>query len=154
MDDTEKAILGPAKLKVKLKAANVDICYTPIFQSGGQFDLRPNSSSNNDHIYYDATSVIICAIGSRCNSYCSNVARTYLIDADDIHKKADNVLLKAHEAAIGSLKPGKKIGDAYKAPMESCRGRRARICIKFDQISGNWYGSRVSRVGFEVECKE
>lgn len=38
MDDTEKVILDPAKAKVKLKAENVDICYPPIFQSGGEFD--------------------------------------------------------------------------------------------------------------------
>lgn len=35
MDDTEKVILDPLKVKVKLKAENVDICYPPVFQSGG-----------------------------------------------------------------------------------------------------------------------
>ncbi|RVW77331.1 FACT complex subunit SPT16 [Vitis vinifera] len=62
MDDTEKAILEPARVKVKLKAENVDICYPPIFQSGGEFDLRPSASSNDENLYYDSTSVIICAI--------------------------------------------------------------------------------------------
>ena len=32
MDDTEKVITEPAKIKVKLKAENVDICYPPIFK--------------------------------------------------------------------------------------------------------------------------
>nr|GMD47101.1 FACT complex subunit SPT16-like [Ipomoea batatas] len=79
MGDTEKVILEPARIKVKLKAENVDICYPPIFQSGGEFDLKPSASSNDQNLYYDSTSVIICAVGSRYNSYCSNVARTFLM---------------------------------------------------------------------------
>ena len=81
MDDTEKAILDPLKVKVKLKPDNVDICYPPVLQSGGKFDLKPGASSNDEYLYYDSASVIICAIGSKYSSYCSNVARTYLIDA-------------------------------------------------------------------------
>ncbi|XP_026432051.1 FACT complex subunit SPT16-like [Papaver somniferum] len=68
MEDTEKAVQEPAKVKVKLKADNVDICYPPIFQSGGEFDLRPSASSNEENLYYDSASVIICAVGSRYNS--------------------------------------------------------------------------------------
>ncbi|KAJ9555978.1 hypothetical protein OSB04_010592 [Centaurea solstitialis] len=40
MNETKKAILEPARIKVKLKADDVDICYPPIFQSGGNFDIR------------------------------------------------------------------------------------------------------------------
>ncbi|KAJ6808865.1 FACT complex subunit SPT16-like [Iris pallida] len=115
MDDTEKAILDPLKVKVKLKAENVDICYPPVFQSGGKFDLRPSASSNDDHLYYESTSVIICAIGSRYNNYCSNVARTFLIDSNPTQSKAYEVLLKAHDAAISALKPGNVVGAAYRA---------------------------------------
>lgn len=115
MDNTEKVILEPAKIKVKLKAENVDICYPPIFQSGGEFDLRPSASSNDDNLFYDPTSVIICAVGSRYNSYCSNVARTFLIDANPVQSKVYEVLLKAHAAAIAALIPEKRAGDAYLA---------------------------------------
>ncbi|KAL0291816.1 UNVERIFIED_CONTAM: FACT complex subunit SPT16, partial [Sesamum calycinum] len=80
---------GPCQIGVKLRAENVDICYPPIFQSGVEiFDLRPSASSNDDYLYYDSSSVIICAIGSRYNSYCSNVARTYLIDSNAVQSKA------------------------------------------------------------------
>lgn len=115
MEDTEKAIQEPSMAKVKLEAENVDICYLPIFQSGGEFDLKPSASSNDDNMYYDAMSVIICAIGSRYNSYCSNVATMYLIDANDVQSKAYETLLKAHEAAIGALKLSNKVGVAYQA---------------------------------------
>ncbi|KAI5394695.1 variant 3, FACT complex subunit spt16, partial [Lathyrus oleraceus] len=82
MEETEKVILEPSKVNCKLKADNVDICYPPIFQSGGKFDLRPSAVSNDEALCYDSASVIICAVGARYKSYCSNIARTFLIDAD------------------------------------------------------------------------
>ena len=88
MDDTEKVILDPLKAKVKLKPENIDICYPPVFQSGGKFDLRPGASSNDDYLYYDPASIIICAIGSRYSNYCSNVARTFLVDATPAESRA------------------------------------------------------------------
>ncbi|PPD81252.1 hypothetical protein GOBAR_DD21825 [Gossypium barbadense] len=117
MDETEKAIVNPQLAKVKLKPENVDICYPPIFQSGGEFDLRPSAASNEENLYYDSASVILCAVGARYNSYCSNIARTFLIDATPLQSKAYEVLLKAHEAAIGMLKPGRKCSAAYQAAL-------------------------------------
>ncbi|KAJ4848678.1 hypothetical protein Tsubulata_012709 [Turnera subulata] len=56
MDEAGKAIhLDNAK--EKLKAGNVDICYPPIFQSGGEFDLRPRGVSNDENLYYDSTTI-------------------------------------------------------------------------------------------------
>ncbi|CAL1411212.1 unnamed protein product [Linum trigynum] len=96
MDETEKVILEPTK-------------------SGGIFDLRPSAVGNDDLLYYDPASVIICAIGSRYNSYCSNVVRSFLIDAGSFQNKVYEVLLKAHEAAIGALKPGNPVSAVYEA---------------------------------------
>ncbi|KAL5719018.1 DNA helicase [Ranunculus cassubicifolius] len=115
MSDTEKTILEPKMVGLKLNANNVDISYPPIFQSGGEFDLKPTAMSNDKNLFYASGSVIICAIGSRYSGYCSNVARSFLIDADDVQTKAYEVLLKAHEAAIGALKPGNKVSAAYQA---------------------------------------
>ncbi|KAJ7963220.1 FACT complex subunit SPT16 [Quillaja saponaria] len=88
MDETEKVILEPSKINCKLKAENVDICYPPIFQSAGEFDLRPSAASNDELLYYDSASVIICAVGARYKSYCSNIARTFLIDAEPLQSHA------------------------------------------------------------------
>ncbi|KAI3719154.1 hypothetical protein L6452_20048 [Arctium lappa] len=82
-EDTEEAILKPARINGKLKAGH--------------------------------GSIITCALGSRYNSYCTNVARTFLIDPDATQSKAYQVLLKTHEAAVGALKPGNKANAVYKA---------------------------------------
>ncbi|CAI7838965.1 unnamed protein product, partial [Closterium sp. NIES-54] len=115
MEQTEEVITDPAKIKVKLKPDNCDICYPPVFQSGGQYDLRASAVSSDDPLCYDSMGVIICAIGARYASYCSNVARTYLIDATKAQEKAYQVLLRAQEAAIAAIKPGVRLGDVYRA---------------------------------------
>ncbi|KAI3445460.1 hypothetical protein Pfo_002125 [Paulownia fortunei] len=140
MDDTEKVILEPARIKVKLKADNVDICYPPIFQSGGVFDLKPSASSNDDNLFYDSTSVIVCAIGSRYNSYCSNVARTFLIDANSVQSKAYEVLLKAHDAAIAALKPGNKAADAYLAAISVVENEAPELAPNLTKSAGTGIG--------------
>ncbi|KAK1584243.1 hypothetical protein Q3G72_031152 [Acer saccharum] len=153
MDDTEKAILEPARIKVKLKAENVDICYPPIFQSGGVFDLKPNASSNDENLYYDSTSVIICAIGSRYNSYCSNVARTFLIDANAKQSKAYEVLLKAHEAAIGALKSGNKVSAVYEAAVSVVEKDAPELSSNLTRTAGTGIGLEFRESGLNLNAK-
>ncbi|KAK6159772.1 hypothetical protein DH2020_003153 [Rehmannia glutinosa] len=153
MDDTEKAILDPVKIGVKLKAENVDICYPPIFQSGGNFDLRPSASSNDDYLYYDSSSVIICAIGSRYNSYCSNVARTYLIDSNPLQSKAYEVLLKAHEAAILALMPGNRASAVYEAAISVVERDAPELVPNLTKSAGTGIGLEFRESGLSLNAK-
>ncbi|KAL6623169.1 hypothetical protein ACP70R_033048 [Stipagrostis hirtigluma subsp. patula] len=122
MDLTEKIMLSPTKINVKLKAENVDICYPPIFQSGGKYDLRPAAFSNDDNLCYESGSLIVCAMGAKYSGYCSNVARTFLIDCSVEKCNAYKVLLKAHDAAIACLTPGSKTSASYQAAVAAVRG--------------------------------
>ncbi|KAK9049570.1 hypothetical protein SSX86_031461 [Deinandra increscens subsp. villosa] len=152
-DETEKTILEPGRIKVKLKAENVDICFPPIFQSGGNFDLRPSAFSNDDHLYYDSPSVIICALGSRYNSYCANVARTFLIDSNATQSKAYQVLLKAHEAAVGSLKPGNKASDVYKAAVAVVEKEAPELTSNLTKSAGTGIGLEFRESGLSLNEK-
>ncbi|CAK7340461.1 unnamed protein product [Dovyalis caffra] len=153
MDETEKTILEPARIKVKLKAENVDICYPPIFQSGGEFDLKPSAASNDENLYYDSTSVIICAIGSRYNSYCSNVARTFLIDANPMQSKAYEVLLKAHEAAISALKPGNIVSAVYQAALSVVEKDAPELTANLTKTAGTGIGLEFRESGLSLNSK-
>ncbi|KAF3454723.1 hypothetical protein FNV43_RR05171 [Rhamnella rubrinervis] len=153
MDDTEKVILEPAKIKVKLKRENVDICYPPIFQSGGGFDLKPSASSNDENLCYDSTSVIICAVGSRYNSYCSNVARTFLIDANAIQSKAYEVLLKAQEAAISNLRSGNKVSAAYQAALSIVEKDAPELVANLTKTAGTGIGLEFRESGLNLNAK-
>lgn len=153
MDDTEKVILEPSKVKVKLRAENIDICYPPIFQSGGEFDLKPSASSTDENLYYDSTSVIICAIGSRYNSYCSNIARTFLIDANPIQSKAYEVLLKAQEAAVNTLKPGNSAGAAYQAATSLVERESPELVPHLTKSAGTGIGLEFRESGLNLNSK-
>ncbi|KAL8114981.1 FACT complex subunit SPT16-like [Apium graveolens] len=153
MDDTEKAIVEPAKIKVKLKAENVDICYPPIFQSGGEFDLRPSATSNDHNLFYESTSVILCAIGSRYSSYCSNVARTFLIDANPLQSKAYGVLLKAQEAAINALKPGRTASASYQAALSIVEKEAPELAANLTRTAGTGIGLEFRESGLNLNAK-
>lgn len=153
MDETEKAILEPNRVKVKLRAENVDICYPPIIQSGGQFDLRPSASSNDENLYYEPASVIICAVGSRYNSYCANVARTILIDANPDQSKAYEVLLKAQEAAIGALKAGNKTSAVYQAALAVVEREAPDLVGNLTKSAGTGIGLEFRESGLSLNLK-
>ncbi|KAK7305637.1 hypothetical protein VNO77_43544 [Canavalia gladiata] len=153
MEETEKVILEPSKANLKLKAENVDICYPPIFQSGGEFDLRPSAVSNDELLHYDSASVIICAVGARYKSYCSNVARTFLIDADPLQSRAYEVLLKAHEAVIGSLKPGNKLNAAYQAAFSVVERDAPDLISYLTKSAGTGIGIEFRESGLNLNAK-
>ncbi|KXG25529.1 hypothetical protein SORBI_3007G192600 [Sorghum bicolor] len=153
MDDTEKAILDPLKVKVKLKPDNVDICYPPVFQSGGKFDLKPGASSNDEYLYYDSASVIICAIGSKYSSYCSNVARTYLIDATPTQSKAYETLLKAHEAAVEQVKPGNQMSAVYQAAVAVIERDAPELLPNLTKSAGTGIGLEFRESGLNLNAK-
>ncbi|CAH9078968.1 unnamed protein product [Cuscuta europaea] len=152
-DETEKAMLEPAKVKVKLKSDNIDICYPPIFQSGEKFDLRPSAVSDDDTLYYDSASVIICAVGSRYNSYCSNVARTFLIDSIPMQSKAYEVLLKAHEAAIAALKQGNKISAVYQAALAVVEREAPELVSNLTKTAGTGIGLEFRESGLLLNSR-
>uniref|UniRef100_A0A0E0KP27 FACT complex subunit n=1 Tax=Oryza punctata TaxID=4537 RepID=A0A0E0KP27_ORYPU len=153
MDETEKAILDPLKVKVKLKAENVDICYPPVFQSGGKFDLKPGASSNDDYLYYDSASVIICAIGARYGNYCSNMARTFLIDATPTQSKAYETLLKAHEAALEALKPGNRMSAVYQAAVDVIEKNAPELLPNLTKSAGTGIGLEFRESGLNLNPK-
>lgn len=153
MDETEKAILEPLKAGVKLKTENVDICYPPIFQSGGDFDLRPSAASNDELLHYDPASVIICAVGSRYKSYCSNVARTFLIDANALQIKAYELLLKAQEVAISMLRPGNKVNGAYVAALSVVKKEAPELVPNLTKSAGTGIGLEFRESGLNLNTK-
>lgn len=85
-EDFENAITNnlkkyKTKLPSTLNTDYVDICYPPIVQSGGIYSLKPSALSNDDNL---DSGVILCSLGARYKSYCSNVGRTFLIDPSKV----------------------------------------------------------------------
>ena len=77
-----------------------------LLSAGGKFDLKPSAVSDDEMLHQG---VIVCALGARYSSYCSNVARTFIIDPTDAQQTEYQALLKAQAAAIAKLKDGNTV---------------------------------------------
>lgn len=77
---------------------------------------RLSAESSNEELKYD---VILISLGARYYAYCSNIARTYLVDPNKTQQAQYEALLEAQEAAVQALQPGKPMSDAYAAAVKT-----------------------------------
>lgn len=57
--------------------SQVDMCYPPIIQSGGNYNLKFSAVADKNYLHFGS---IICCLGARYKSYCSNICRTLLVN--------------------------------------------------------------------------
>lgn len=57
--------------------SQVDMCYPAIIQSGGNYSLKFSIVSDKNTLHFG---VIVCSLGARYKSYCSNIVRTLLVN--------------------------------------------------------------------------
>lgn len=55
----------------------VEMCYPPIIQSGGNYNLKFSAITDKNYLHFGT---IICCLGARYKSYCSNVVRTFFVN--------------------------------------------------------------------------
>lgn len=102
--------------KLNLEKGQLESCYTPIVQSGGNYNLKPSAQSDDKELKWPGA--IVCSLGARYQNYCSNVARTYLVEPTKDQKKNYEFLLQVQAAVIEAMVVGKPIADAYKAAQD------------------------------------
>ncbi len=78
-EGVEKA-LSDKKYVPNIETSNLDVCYPPIVQSGGNYKLKFSTVSDKEVVHFGA---IICSFGARYKSYCSNIVRTMLVDPSE-----------------------------------------------------------------------
>jgi nucleosome binding factor SPN SPT16 subunit len=90
----------------------VEICYSPVVQSGGKYDIRVSAESNTDNLSPD---VIICSLGARYKSYCANMSRTFLVDAPPVIEQTYATLLSMYNVCLEAMLVGNELKDVYAA---------------------------------------
>ena len=108
----EEILEEPSKINLKVPSDDVQSCYYPIVQSGGKYDLRVSAQSSSDALSHD---IIVVSLGARYKMYCSNIARTFLVDPPKKVSATYEILLEVQEACIAAMKPGKPLKSVYKA---------------------------------------
>jgi nucleosome binding factor SPN SPT16 subunit len=110
VDQVAHLFENPEKISSKLNPDVVDSCYPPVVQSGGEYDLSwaPQSSSGEIH-----AGTIILGLAARYKSYCSMIARTYLIDPTTAMQSNYTFLLTLYQKALDLLHPGTECKHIY-----------------------------------------
>lgn len=99
-----------------------DLCYTPIIQSGGEYDLRTSAQSTPDRL--KDTGIILASLGIRYKSYCSNLSRAIMIDPHPTQETNYSYLLDLQKFVLGVLKEGvvaKEFYDSIKSKVAQDR---------------------------------
>ena len=117
---TEDAIIDPSRLGLKFPPEDVDICYPPIFQSGGEYDLKYSAESANTKLHYASPPAVVhMSVGARYTQYCANVGRTYMVDPTPAQEATYAAILAAQEAGIAALVDGATCASVYEAVKSS-----------------------------------
>lgn len=106
----EGIITDPSKIKLNIPADIIDCCYEPIVQSGGQYDIRINATSNTQLL---SPNVVICSLGARYKGYCATMARTFLVDAPAKVESHYKTLLALYLRCLEQMVKGQELKDVY-----------------------------------------
>ncbi|KAG8596370.1 hypothetical protein GDO81_001874 [Engystomops pustulosus] len=113
--------------------STIEMCYPPIIQSGGTYNLKFSVVSDKNHMHFGA---ITCAMGVRYKSYCSNLVRTLMVDPTQEMQENYNFLLQLQEEMCKELKHGAKISDIYQATMDQVKKQKPDLMSKITKNLG------------------
>jgi nucleosome binding factor SPN SPT16 subunit len=106
----------PSRVNFRLPAGETyGPCCTPIIQSGGEYDLSVDAS-NTDKILKD--DVVTVSLGTSCEHYCSNIARTFLFNPSASVREIYTILLEMREECLSAMRPGQPLKVVYQAAVD------------------------------------
>ena len=108
LSQIESLIHDPSKINVKVSKDVVESCFSPIIQSGGDYDIRVSAVSNSKNMKFD---VIICSLGARYRNYCGNVSRTFLVDPPPKVTDTYNTLIGLMDTCLEQMVVGNQLKD-------------------------------------------
>ncbi|KAK6094527.1 FACT complex subunit spt16 [Batrachochytrium dendrobatidis] len=111
----------------------IDWCYPPIIQSGGVYDLRPSAASNKDPLH---EGVIICSIGVRYKTYCSNVGRTFLMNPTQDQESNYKILCDLQSYLLSIMKDGILSNEVYIKALDYIQEKRPDLKAHFTKNCG------------------
>ena len=79
---------------------------------------------------------IICSLGARYKSYCSNVVRTLLVNPTQKIQDNYSFLLSVEEHLLTLLVPGKRINEAYDETVAFVKKERPELVDKLTKTLG------------------
>lgn len=116
----------PSKQKMPsdFDPTQLDWTHGPIIQSGGKFDLKMNAQVDDEILH---PGVILASMGLRYKSYCSMIARTYLVDPNKSQESNYKLLLQVHNLVMKEIRDGTQVKDIYGKALALVRSRKPEL---------------------------
>jgi nucleosome binding factor SPN SPT16 subunit len=112
------------KLPADFDPDQLDWILGPVVQSGGKFDLKWQADSDNDVLH---PGVIIAAMGLRYKSYCSQVARTFMVDPNKSQESNYKFLLSVHHLILKEIRDGVVVKDVYNRALSFVKSKKPEL---------------------------
>ncbi|XP_030032995.1 FACT complex subunit spt16 isoform X3 [Manduca sexta] len=128
-----EAAISDKKYVTGVDTSQVDMCYPPIIQSGGNYSLKFSAVSDKNHLHFGA---VVCSLGARYKSYCSNIVRTLLVNPTDEIQSNYNFLLNLEEQVMKTLVAGAKLSTVYEAGLELAKKEKPDLVDNLTKTFG------------------
>lgn len=128
-----EAALTDKKYVGNVDTSQLDMCYPAIIQSGGNYNLKFSVVSDKNTLHFGA---IVCSLGARYKSYCSNIVRTLLVNPTDEIQGNYNFLVDLEEELIKVLQAGKKLCDVYNTGLDFAKKQKPQLVDKLTKNFG------------------
>ncbi|KAK0616070.1 FACT complex subunit-domain-containing protein [Bombardia bombarda] len=112
------------KLPPDFDPEQLDWILGPVVQSGGKFDLKWQADNDNDILH---PGVIIAAMGLRYKSYCSQIARTYMVDPNKTQENNYKFLLAVQNLITKEIRDGVVIKDLYNKAYNFVKSKKPEL---------------------------
>lgn len=113
--------------------SQLEMCYPAIIQSGGNYSLKFSAVSDKNHLHFGA---IVCSLGVRYKSYCSNIVRTLLVNPSEKVQEIYNFLVNMEDEVLKIMIPGKKLSDVYEKGLEYAKKEQPSLVDKLTKTFG------------------
>merc|ERR1711972_72935 len=109
-------ISKPIKANLRLNESVVKHAIATNVQSGGQYDFKLGTLSNNDFLIPDT---IVITMGARYSMYCALISQTFMITSAQRHENQYQALLAVMAAIARTLLDGEILSHVYKTGLQS-----------------------------------
>lgn len=137
VDDAKFFQTLKSKLPSDFDSSQLDWIYGPVVQSGGNYDLKLTATSDGNNLH---AGTIIAGLGLRYKSYCSMIARTYLVDPNESQESNYKLLLSIHEAVMKDARDGVTIKDLYIKALGIIKSKKPELEKNFLKNMGGGIG--------------
>lgn len=126
--------------------------YGPTIQSGSKYDLKLTATSDAENLY-TGPGVIITGLGLRYKTYCSVVARSYLVDPTKSQSSTYRLVLSIHETVMKEVRDGAVIKDVYNKALGVLKAKKPELEKYFVKSVGSGIGIELRDQNLQLNAK-